>query len=218
MEFKTIYDARAHPCRQSKILYNRLGKHTRVASMMNKAQPRDSGLLYEFTANLVNIFKIRGTILGKLDLQKTVYFMKRLGVKIPFEFRWNLLGPYSYELAHYCTLLEIKGLLSYSGTFRLNEEKAEEYRLDLPKDVAEKIKRFFEDMDGLCEEKGYDRVVFIECAASLDFINQNITAEGSRKDAVFSLLEKLKPEKAEKFREMREDAWMLLIREKLVDQ
>jgi len=56
------------------------------------------------------------------------------------------------------------------------------------------------------------------CAASLDFINQNITAEGSKKDAVFSLLEKLKPEKAEKFREMREDAWMFLMREKLVDQ
>ncbi|MEM2087544.1 MAG: hypothetical protein QW797_08970 [Thermoproteota archaeon] len=186
--------------------------------MIDEAQPQRSGLLYEFTANLVKVFEIRGTILGKLDLQKTVYFMKRLGVKIPFEFRWNLLGPYSYELAHYCTHLEIEGLLSYSGTYWLNEEEAEKYRLgsSLLPDIAGKVKRFFDKMHKLCEEKRYNRVYFIECAASLDFISQNVTVEKS-KDSVFSLLEKLKPEKTDVFREMREDAWEFLRSEELVN-
>lgn len=186
--------------------------------MMNEAQPRNSGLLDEFTASLVKVFEIRGTILGKLDLQKTVYFMKRLGVKTPFEFRWNLLGPYSYELAHYCTHLEIEGLFTYSGAYRLNEKEAEKYRLGpaLPPDIVEKIKRFFDKMRELCEEKGYDRVYFIECAASLDFISQNVTVEKS-KDTIFSLLEKLKPEKAEIFRDMRENAWEFLRSENLVN-
>ncbi|MBO3842691.1 MAG: hypothetical protein FGF48_09810 [Candidatus Brockarchaeota archaeon] len=175
-------------------------------------------MLYEFTANLVKVFEIRGSILGKLDLQKTVYFMKRLGMKVPFEFRWNLLGPYSYELAHYCTHLEVEGLLSYSGTYQLNEEEAKKYRLSsaFSPDIVERIKNFFDKMHKLCEEKNYDRVYFIECAASLDFISQNVTVEKS-KDNIFSLLEKLKPEKAETFMEMREDAWAFLRSEGLVN-
>ncbi|MBO3840481.1 MAG: hypothetical protein QXS66_07105 [Thermoproteota archaeon] len=186
--------------------------------MVDEAASQSSGLLHEFTANLIKIFEIRGTILGKLDLQKTVYFMKRLGVRVPFEFRWNLLGPYSYELAHYCTHLEIEGVISYSGNYKLNEKEAEKYRssLSMSPDTLERVKRFFDKMQELCEKKGYDRVHFIECAASLDFISQNITTEESKHD-VFSLLEKLKPEKAKIFKEMREDAWKFLRSEKLVE-
>jgi len=185
--------------------------------MMNRAQPPTGELLNEFTANLVKVFEIRGAILGKLDLQKTVYFMKRLGVRVPFEFRWNLLGPYSYELAHYSVHLEIEGLLSYSGKYRLNEDKAEEYRSrhTLSQGMIERIKRFFDNMEKLCSEKSYDKINFIECAASLDFISQNVTVRRN-KDDVFHLLEKLKPEK-EVFKTMREDAWEFLRIEKLVD-
>jgi uncharacterized protein YwgA len=185
--------------------------------MMNRAQPPTGELLNEFTANLVKVFEIRGAILGKLDLQKTVYFMKRLGVRVPFEFRWNLLGPYSYELAHYSVHLEIEGLLSYSGKYQLNEDKAEEYRSrhTLSQDMIERIKRFFDNMEKLCREKSYDKINFIECAASLDFISQNVTVRRN-KDDVFHLLEKLKPEK-EVFKTMREDAWEFLRIEKLVD-
>lgn len=188
-----------------------------MLKMANETQSFGKGLLYEFTANLVKIFEIRGgNILGKLDLQKTVYFMKRFGVETPFEFRWNLFGPYSYELAHYCTLLEIEGLLSYSGTYKLNVQKAQKYSSTLSRSTLEKLKRFFEKMDELCEKKGYDKVSFIECAASLDFINQNVTKEKS-KEEVFALLEKLKPAKIEKFRPMRDDAWELLKQEGLID-
>jgi uncharacterized protein YwgA len=155
--------------------------------MVDEAQPRSGELLYEFTANLVKVFEIRGTILGKLDLQKTVYFMKRLGVKTPFEFRWNLLGPYSYELAHHCTILEIEGLLSYSGAYELKEEEAKRYRpgCTLSSDMVRRLKSFFDKMREICEEKAYNRVNFIECAASLDFINQNITAKNLRRIMFF---------------------------------
>lgn len=185
--------------------------------MVGETQYRSSELLYEFTANLVKVFEIRGTILGKLDLQKTVYFMKRLGVEIPFEFRWNILGPYSYELGHYLSILEIKGLLSYSGTYKINEEEAELYKsyLTLSSEMINRIKSFFNNMHNLCTEKNYNKVNFIECAASLDFINQNVTKEKS-KDIVFSLLEKLKAEKKKLFSEIREDAWEFLRSEGLL--
>jgi len=187
--------------------------------MVNETELQSSDLLYEFTANLVKVFKIRGSILGKLDLQKTVYFMKRLGIRVPFEFRWNLLGPYSYEFAHYCTYLEIKGLISYySGAYQLNDDEAKKYEKGstLSSDAIDRVKRFFDNMNKICEEKNYDKVLFVECAASLDFINQNITTKKS-KEVVFSLLEKLKPEKAETFRKMREDAWKFLKNEELVN-
>lgn len=187
--------------------------------MMGETRLHGNKLLYEFTANLVRIFEIRGAISGKLDLQKTIYFMKRLGVNIPFEFRWNLLGPYSYELAHYCTFLEIEGLLSYSGNYSLNQEKAKEYETysTLSQEMIEKLQHFFGKMDEICEKKGYNRVNFIECAASLDFIRQNLTDKNSNKDKVFRLLEELKPEKIEVFKKIREDAWEFLKSEELVN-
>lgn len=189
-----------------------------ISRMVDAIRPHSNKILYEFTGNLVRIFGIRKTISGKLDLQKTIYFMKRLGVNIPFEFRWNILGPYSYELAHYCTLLEIEGLLSYSGNYSLDPEKAKDYEKysTLSQETVKRLQRFFRRMDEICENKGYNRVIFIECAASLDFIRQNLTDKNSDKNKVFRLLEELKPEKIEVFRKIREDAWSFLKDEGLV--
>ena len=167
--------------------------------------------LYNFTANLVKVFKIRGQILGKVDLQKTVYFMKRFGLDVPFEFRWNIFGPYSYDLAHYCASLEVEGLLLYSGIYSLSKEKAKLYSSRVvDQKTFERLKQFFSDVDKICQTKGYDKVTFLECLASLDFINQNSSQKECRKENIFLLLQLLKPEKANIFKNMREDAWKLL--------
>ena len=167
--------------------------------------------LYNFTANLVKVFKIRGQILGKVDLQKTVYFMKRFGLDVPFEFRWNIFGPYSYDLAHYCASLEVEGLLLYSGIYSLSEEKAKLYSsCVVDQKTFEGLKQFFSDVDEICQKKRYDKVTFLECLASLDFINQNSSQKERRKENIFLLLQLLKPEKANIFKNMREDAWKLL--------
>lgn len=167
--------------------------------------------LYDFTANLIKVFKIRGQILGKVDLQKTVYFMKRFGLDVPFEYRWNIFGPYSYDLAHYCASLEAEGLLVYSGIYSLTEEKAKFYSSHIiPNSILQKLEQFFFDIDRISKEKRYDKVAFLECLASLDFINQNVSQEMRNKETIFHLLQLLKPEKVNVFRNMREDAWELL--------
>ena len=160
---------------------------------------RGSDRLSIFTSNLVDIFRIRQTILGKLDLQKTVYLMKRLGVEVPFDFRWNILGPYSYELTHYCSYLEAEGLLLYTGTYSLDEEKAASYVPSLSRETTNRVTRFFQKMERICEENDYDRVRFIECAASLDFLRQNVLNVGVDRDSIFNLLGKLKPDRSRMF-------------------
>jgi len=164
----------------------------------------------------VEIFKIRKRILGKVDLQKTVYFMKRLGVPVPFNFRWNIFGPYSYDLAHYCDHLAVEDLLRYSGKYVLNETKAKTYVSNLQTRTRERIERFFQKIEEVCDRHDYNSVYFIECTASLDFIFMNVPKQCRKKGPIYSLLDALKPEKAELFRRFREDAWNLLFTEGLI--
>jgi uncharacterized protein YwgA len=172
--------------------------------------------LNDFTSGLVKVFEIRQGLLGKVDCQKTAYFMKRLGVDVPFSFRWNIFGPYSYDLAHYCNYLEIEGLIEYSGTYSLNKERAKLYPATLKADNAERLRRFFTKVKEICEAKGYDKVLFLECAASLDFIRMNALKKMANKQTIFTLLEKLKPQRTSAFREIREDCWNLLKEEGLI--
>jgi hypothetical protein len=51
----------------------------------------------------------------------------------------------------------------------------------------------------------------------LDFVHSNINEGTRKKENVFGLLDELKPGKKEDFRKMREDAWNLLVLEKLVN-
>ena len=180
----------------------------------------ENNSLFYFPGNLVATFKIRRRILGKVDLQKTVYFMKRLGVPIPFEFRWNILGPYSYDLKHHCDHLSVEDFFQYSGEYILNEKKAKTYPSNLKTEVRDRIEKFFGRIDEICERHQFDRVSLIECAASLDFINENapegIARANERKTVIYSLLNHLKPEKAELFSTLREDAWNLLDDEGLI--
>jgi hypothetical protein len=170
-----------------------------------------------FSSVVVDLFKIRKRILGKLDCQKTAYFAKRIGAPVPFDFRWNIFGPYSYELAHSCDFLVFEGLLQYTGEYKLNNRIAGHHVSVIEAKTMNNLRRFFEGLDDACNKKGFDRVLFIECAASLDFIQSNIRKETRKKEKVFALLDELKPDKKEKFKEMREDAWNLLVNEKLVN-
>jgi uncharacterized protein YwgA len=170
-----------------------------------------------FSSVIVDLFKIRKRVLGKVDCQKTAYFAKRLGAPVPFDFRWNIFGPYSYELAHNCNYLVLEGLLQYSGEYKLNNRLAGHHVSVIEPKTVNNLKRFFEELDDVCSKKSYDRVLFIECAASLDFVQSNLKEGTRKKENVFTLLDELKPHKREEFKKMREDAWNLLIQGKLVN-
>jgi uncharacterized protein YwgA len=177
----------------------------------------EEGSLDVFSSTLVSIFRVKKNVLGKVDLQKTIYLAKRLGANVPFDFRWNILGPYSNELAHYSNHLVIEGLLKYSGTYQLDSQIARRNSSRLQPRTEQRLQSFFKRTDEICTDKNHDRVLFIECVASLDFINENAGKEfRGKKEKIFALLEALKPEKKEKFRRMREDAWKLLIEGNLI--
>ena len=170
----------------------------------------------DFSNTLVEIFRIRGCILGKVDLQKTVYLAKRMGAPVPFGFRWNVLGPYSYDLAHYCDHLTAEGLLVYNGRYCIDEEKTRTCASHLAPQIVGRFTDFFAKVERICGLKGYDMVVFMECTSSLDFIWLNIDEKERKRLNVFRLLDELKPEKVEKFRRMRDDALNLLLEEDLI--
>ena len=75
-----------------------------------------------FLRLLLTIFSLReNEVVGKVDLQKSFYFAKELGLEIPFKFRWDKLGPFSYELSHVASLATNNGYLEYEGQYVLKE-------------------------------------------------------------------------------------------------
>lgn len=170
-----------------------------------------------FSSLIIDLFKIKKRVLGKVDCQKTVYFAKRLGAPVPFDFRWNIFGPYSYELAHNCDYLAMEGLLQYTGEYKLNNRFASHHVSKLEPKIKNRLKKFFEEIDETCEKRGYNRILFMECVASFDFVQSNIEEGTRRKEKVSDLLDELKPEKKEDFRRMSDDAWNLLVQSKLVN-
>lgn len=194
---------------------HRIRRLARAVGWVFKVRKEGVDELGVFSSVLVDIFKCRKEVHGKVDLQKTIYFAKRLGAPVPFDFRWNILGPYSYGLAHYSHHLVIEGLLHYSGIYSIDSEMGDRYKSRLKPETVRRFKTFFEKLEETCDEKNYDKVFFVECAASLDFIRLNVSKERRTKEEVFTLLEALKPGKKERFRRMREEAWNLLVDENL---
>ncbi|MGD6851581.1 MAG: hypothetical protein ACQCN6_05925 [Candidatus Bathyarchaeia archaeon] len=166
---------------------------------------------------IIEVLQTRKKILGKVDCQKTMYFAKRLGAIVPFNFRWNIFGPYSYSLAHSCDFLVMERLLEYTGMeYKINQNALIECTPALEPELEERIVQFFKAVEHVCAENNYDRVHFIECAASLDFIQANVSYEYRKKEKTFKLLEQLKPQKEAIFSQMREEAWCLITNEGLV--
>ena len=154
--------------------------------------------------HLKTLFEVREFVKGKLDMQKSLYFMKELGYLIPFNYRWSKLGPYSYELAHILNRLTTQGYLKYTGRYELNEK----YFRFIKPEVKERFEKFFFDIEKLCNEKKLSDVDFIECAASLHFIYKN--SETKNKEEVFGRLASLKPNRMTALKPLEADAWNFL--------
>lgn len=154
--------------------------------------------------NLKSVFEVKETIYGKVDMQKSFYFMKELGLPSLFNFRWSKLGPYSYELANVVDRLSNQGYLNYRIQYYLNEKRFSRIESDYPAEMAS----FFDMLNDLCEEKDYNRTYFIECAASIHFIHKysNII----NKNNVHKRLTELKPERMNFLVQYFNDAWDFL--------
>lgn len=159
-----------------------------------------------FLSLLQAIFLIRdGKILGKLDMQKTFYFVRELGMIVPFNFRWGKLGPYSYELSNVMNRLSSQGYTSYSGEYIYNEEP---FRYVEEMEIPIDIQRFFIDMEDYTEQNNYNWINFIEAAASIHFIFKysNIHSQ----DRVFQRISELKTDRMPFLSRLLEPAWDFL--------
>jgi len=154
--------------------------------------------------NLKTLFKVREFIKGKVDMQKSLYFMKELGYLVPFNYRWSKLGPYSYELANILERLTTQRYLKYIGRYELDEKH---FRY-VKSNVTSKMEKFFFGLEKFCNENNFDNVDFIECAASLHFIYKN--SHKKEKELVFDRLKSLKPDRMNAFEPLIEYAWNFL--------
>lgn len=171
-------------------------------------------LLLRMTRTVFNLRE--GEILGKLDLQKTFYFAKELGVSIPFTFRWGKLGPYSYELSNVIERLTSHQFIKYiNGRYERGVRHEDVDPLELPQRVQEGARKFFDDLNDIRDEKPYiDPIYFIECLASIHFLYKYSGLR--KKEEVFERLRQLKKERMDFLEPLMEDSWKFLKKHDLI--
>jgi hypothetical protein len=160
--------------------------------------------------DIKTVFEVREIVRGKLDMQKSLYFMKELGYLIPFNFRWVKLGPYSHELASVLDRLTIQGYLKYDGEYKISEKHFRYVQTN----ITPRLESFFFGLERICNQNNYNDLYFIECLASLHFIYKN--SANPNKKLVFERLEFLKPNRVDTLKPLMEKSWDFLVEQKLV--
>lgn len=173
-----------------------------------------SSFLDRFLSLTKTIFEVRGgNVLGKVDMQKTFYFAKELGVPVPFNFRWGKLGPYSYELSNVFDSITRQGLIRYDGSYRYDERNFQYIEeIELPPIVSS----FYYEIDDICEDNGYNRIHFIECLASLHFLHKY--SKMPDREATFSRLRSLKQNRMNLLDPLMGPAWQFLLDHNLLER
>jgi len=160
------------------------------------------------------IFEVRdGNVHGKVDMQKTFYFAKELGVPVPFNFRWGKLGPFSYELSNVFDSITRQGLIQYDGSYRYDERN---FMYIEETDIPTIVSRFYYDIDDICEDNGYNRINFIECLASLHFLYKYSMMPD--REATFSRLRSLKENRMNLLNHLMMPAWQFLLDHNLLER
>lgn len=164
-------------------------------------------------ADLMSIIQLKGEMLGKLDFQKTIYLSKQLGVFIPFEFRWDKLGPYSFELAHFINqLVARKSFFIDKGSYKVNPDdhlvEQSKFLTTIDGKMKRKLTRLFSSIRQTVHQNSFHIPKFMECLGSIHFIKTSL--ETSNKRTVFLMLKQLKPSRVNEFSSMKEEAWNLL--------
>jgi len=134
-------------------------------------------------------------------LQKTVYFLQKMGLNMGYKFGWYIHGPYSSDLTK-------DAFEYYSQKETLDTTESPEI-LPFEKEILEKITKFFGNSK--------DDPDMLEILASLDFIHNTAyipDVEEMNKDVVLTQLKKLKPNKFKN--QDIESSWNKLVQYNLV--
>jgi len=161
--------------------------------------------IFDLTLQLLKtLFEVREFVKGKVDMQKSLYFMKELGFLVPFNYRWSKLGPYSYELDNVLERLTSQRYLKYTGRYEIDERH---FRFVETK-ATPKLRDFFLAIERVCNKNNFNDIDFIEAAASLHFIYKN--SSHKRKEEVVSTLASFKPDRMQAFEPLIDAAWQFL--------
>jgi uncharacterized protein len=163
-----------------------------------------SAVLVELVSNARNI--------GKIQLQKLVYFLQQEGVPLEYQYEMYHYGPYSPELAANLSTLDALGVLDVSADqtgygFHINPGTfAEGY--SAPKKYEEKLNRVLSSF-------GNDSASQLEVKATLHFVNSIIAKKRKQgsEDLVIKKVKELKPQFSEKFiksclNDLKRNNWM----------
>ena len=154
---------------------------------------------------LKTLFEIKGSIEGKLALQKTFYFVKEFGLYVPFTFRWGKLGPFSYELSNAMSRVSSRGFAPYNGTYQYNERFFRHVEvLEIPPNIPQ----FFYDIETICENNGFNIVYFYEALSSVHFLFKY--SELVKRRDIFNRLHDLKPNRMKILDPLLLHAWDFL--------
>jgi uncharacterized protein YwgA len=135
--------------------------------------------------------------LGKIQLQKLVYFLQETGVPLNYKFEIYHYGPYSFELADDMSSLDSLGVLSVAadpGGYGFDIHvgaHGSKYRID---------KRYIPKIEDVISKFGADTPAKLEVKSTVHFVNRvlNKQMRPSEKTVVAKVKE-LKPRFTEKF-------------------
>ena len=165
--------------------------------------------------SVINVLKKEGERAGKIQLQKIIYFLEYLDVKIPYSFVISRYGPFSAELSEKINQMENRQWIirkDRSGTdyeLNLEEEELENYERQDFNEVSEKIKEVIDIFPSLSFRNLELYATVHYCFDSLKLFYDNVEND--------ILVEEVKKYKDDKFREEDIlDAYSILKKEKLL--
>jgi uncharacterized protein YwgA len=136
--------------------------------------------------------------LGKIQLQKLVYFLQEAGVPLDYKFEIYHYGPYSFELADEMSSMDSLGVLSVAADpsgygFNINVgSHGSKYRID---------KRYLPKIDDVISNFGADTPAKLEVKSTVHFVNKVLKKQvrNPQEKVVVAKVRELKPRFTEAF-------------------
>lgn len=148
------------------------------------------------------------TLSSRIELQKTVYFLKQFGANLPYYFTWYVHGPYSTDLA--------RDLFSIQENQHLMAKDAPWNEIINDSEPVERTKSLIEEIEVKARPEGTDNHYWFELLAGLHYLLTYSPTRITTDRVLFSTLELHKPRKF-RMEDMEEGLRMLKAHELVVN-
>jgi len=148
--------------------------------------------------SLVQAVQHKTNQLGKIQLQKLVYFLQETGVPLGYKFEIYHYGPYSFELSDQVSSLDSLGVLSiaddpsgYGFNIRVGTHGTK-YKID---------KKYSPKVDYIAKEFGSEPPAKLEVKSTAHFVSKVLKKQGKNlpEDLIVAKVKELKPRFTDRF-------------------